>query len=252
MTESAIYEGVVRHQRLSPVEHGFDYRVFLLYLDLGELPQAIDYAPLASALHPALAWFRRADHFGDREVSLADAVRDLVEKRSGHRPAGSVRLLTHLRYFGYVFNPVSFYYCFTPDDVLDTVVAEVDNTPWGERHLYVLPRRDSVEEGSLRFRFPKAFHVSPFMGMEQVYDWRFSLPGERLRVEMQSEENGQLVFEATLALKRRELTRATVGEALIRYPAMTARVTGAIYWQALRLWWKGAPFFNHPRREAQA
>jgi DUF1365 family protein len=146
---------------------------------------------------------------------------------------------------------VSFYYCFTPDETLDTVVAEVDNTPWGERHLYVLPRHESLEPDSLRFRFPKAFHVSPFMAMQQVYDWRFSVPGERLRVAMQSEENGRIVFDARLALERRELTRASLREALVRHPAMTARVAGAIYWQALRLWWKGAPFFNHPGREAR-
>ncbi len=234
------------------MEHAFEYRVFLLYLDLDELPDALALPPLASARRPALAWFRRGDHFGDPKSSLADAVRDLVEARTGQRPTGPIRLLTHLRYFGYVFNPVSFYYCFEPTgrDV-EVVVAEVDNTPWGERHLYVLPKRESVEPEPLQFRFPKAFHVSPFMGMQQLYDWRFSVPGERLRVDMTSEEGKTRVFEAKMVLRRKPLDRLQLTRALVRYPAMTARVVGAIYWQAARLWWKGAPFFAHPRPEAR-
>jgi DUF1365 family protein len=242
VSHSAVYEGVVQHRRHSPVEHRFEYRVFLLYLDLDELPDVLSHAPLASASGPALARFKYEDHFGD-----ANAVRDLVETREGRRPQGPIRLLTHLRYFGYVFNPVSFYYCFTPDEQLDVIVAEVDNTPWGERHLYVLSGNED-----LHFRFPKAFHVSPFMGMEQIYDWQFGVPGERLRVEMRSEENGRVVFDARLALRRRELSKAALAQALLRYPAMTARVVGAIYWQALRLWRKGAPFFHHPKTEARA
>jgi DUF1365 family protein len=252
MRASAVYEGVVRHRRSKPISHEFDYRVFLLYLDLDELPDVLALTPLASATRPALAWFRRADHFGDRHTPLDIAVRNLVEERTGKRPLGAVRLLTHLRYFGYVFNPVSFFYCFDVNDELETVVCEVDNTPWGERHLYVLDARESVEPGAFRFRFPKGFHVSPFMAMDLVYDWRFGVPGERLKVEMQSEERGEIVFDATLALRRRTLDAPTLARAIVRYPAMTARVMGAIYWQALRLWQKGAPFFSHPKREARA
>lgn len=251
MGESAVYEGVVRHRRLCPVHHEFDYRVFLLYLDLAELPDVLAHGPLASATHPAVAWFRRRDHFGDLHTPLSLAVRNLVQERTGKRPLGAIRLLTHPRYFGYVFNPVSFFYCFDTKGALEAVVAEVDNTPWGERHLYVLDARQSVTPGELHFRFPKGFHVSPFMGMDLVYDWRFGVPGERLKVEMRSEERGESVFDATLALRRRELDRATLALAIARYPAMTARVMGAIYWQALRLWVKGAPFFSHPKHEAR-
>lgn len=252
MSESAVYEGVVRHCRLRPVHHEFDYRVFLLYLDLAELPDVLALGTLASATHPALAWFRRRDHFGDRNTPLPLAVRNLVEERTGKRPLGAIRLLTHPRYFGYVFNPVSFFYCFDTKEELQAVVAEVDNTPWGERHLYVLDARDSVESGELRFRFPKGFHVSPFMAMDLVYDWRFGVPGERLKVEMTSEERGEPVFDATLALRRLELDKPTLARSIVRYPAMTARVMGAIYWQAFQLWVKGAPFFSHPKHEARA
>jgi uncharacterized protein len=251
MSESAVYEGVVRHHRSKPIVHAFEYRVFLLYLDLAELPDVLALAPLASATRPALAWFRRADHFGDRHTPLDLAVRKLVEERTGKRPLGAIRLLTHLRYFGYVFNPVSFFYCFEPTGALEAVVAEIDNTPWGERHLYVLDARDSVERDAFHFRFPKGFHVSPFMAMDLVYDWRFGVPAERLKVEMQSEERGEIVFDATLALRRRALDATTLARAITRYPAMTARVMGAIYWQALRLWRKGAPVFSHPKHEAR-
>jgi DUF1365 family protein len=251
MAESAVYEGLVRHRRLRPIRHEFEYSVFLLYLDLAELPEVLAFGPLASATHPALAWFRRRDHFGDKAVSLSASVRDVVEQRSGKRPLGPIRLLTHPRYFGYVFNPVSFFYCFDTSGSLEAVVAEVDNTSWGERHLYVLPARDSVDAGGLRVRFPKGFHVSPFMAMDLVYDWQFGVPGERLRVGMQSEERGEIVFDATLALRRHPLDARSLTRAIARHPAMTARVLGAIYWQAFCLWWKGAPFFAHPKHGAR-
>jgi DUF1365 family protein len=192
---------------------------------------------------PALAWFRRGDYLGDPAVPLDRAVRDLVAAETGIRPAGPIRLLTHLRMFGHCFNPVSFYYCYDAAGAkVEAVVAEITNTPWNERHAYVLPARD----GELRFRFGKAFHVSPFLPMALQYDWRFSEPGARLSVHMRNLDGGAKVFDATLDLERREIGAASLAGALARFPLMTLQVVAAIYWQALRLWTRRTPFHAHP------
>ena len=220
-------------------------RLFLMYLDLAELPQALDGVPRA------LARFRRADYLGDPRVPLDVAVRDLVQERLGVRPAGPVRMLAHLRYLGHCFNPVAFYFCFAQDGVtVEAVVAEVTNTPWGERHAYVAAGGGNADH-VLESRHAKAMHVSPFMPMEMTYRWRVATPGERLTVAIENRDAaGALVFEARLALERRELSRAALLRTLARHPAMTLRVLGGIYGQALRLRLKGARW--HAKSEVAA
>ena len=244
---SCIYKGWVRHRRLAPTQNRFRYRMFMLYVDLAELPRLFDGVPFWSARRPALAWFRRADYLGPADVPLSDAVRDLVEARTGRRPAGPIRLLTHLRYFGYCMNPVSFYYCFdAADERLEIIVAEITNTPWGERHQYVL----SVEQGAppfKRFEFDKRFHVSPFMPMDMQYHWSFNSPARRLVVHMQNFLEGGFVFDATLGLERSALGAAALVRLLLSYPLMTLKVVAAIHWQALKLWLKKTPVHDHPR-----
>ncbi len=243
---SRIYKGWVRHRRVAPTRNQFRYRMFMLYIDLAELPALFDGVPFWSARRPALAWFRRADYLGPAEVPLECAVRDLVERRTGRRPGGPIRLLTHLRYFGYCMNPVSFYYCYSEaGDELETIVAEITNTPWKERHQYVLP----VSRGDgrlLHFDFDKTFHVSPFLPMDMRYLWDFSPPGRRLYVHMRNLRGGAALFDATLALEAEPLGAAALARALLLFPLMTLKVIGAIHWQALRLWAKRTPFFAHP------
>ncbi|MHC5011501.1 MAG: DUF1365 domain-containing protein [Planctomycetota bacterium] len=248
--QSAIYEGWVRHRRYAPVRNAFHYRHRMLYLDLAELPQLFERRWLWSVERPNVVWFKRADYLGNRRIPLDRAVRELVEARTGCRPRGPIRLLTQLRTFGYVFNPVSFYYCFTPDgERLEAIVAEITNTPWQERHTYVLTQRENEgPHDRPRFRFPKAFHVSPFMEMDQSYAWRFSTPHGRLRVHMDVIQGGVRLLDATLALERRPLTGRTLARTLLRHPLSTFKVTAAIYLQALRLWWKRCPFVPHPRK----
>lgn len=250
---SCVYEGWVRHRRFAPIAHDFRYRLAMLYLDLAELPELFEDRWLWSARGPALAWFRRADHLGDPREPLDEAVRALVAARTGERPRGPVRLLTHLRYLGYCFNPVSLYYCYEADgERLAAIVAEVSKTPWGERHAYVLDRRRDLGTGrSLRFRFTKDFHVSPFMAMDQLHDWRFTRPGRQLVVHMENVERGATLFDATVRLGRRPLTTGSLARVLTRYPLMTGQVIAAIYRQALRLWLGGTPFYPHPSRAVE-
>ncbi len=252
MTPSAscLYTGVVHHSRAEPA-HAFRYRLWLVYLDLGELPQALDGRWLWSARRIALARYRRRDYLGDATVPLDVAVRELVEARTGERPSGPIRMLTQLAMFGFCFNPVTFYYCFATDGrTLTHVVAEITNTPWRERHAYVLAVSEAEAAGdgaTLRWQFRKAFHVSPFLPMELDYDWRFTTPGERVAVRMEDRSAGRVVFDATLAMTRRPLDGRGMAAVLARHPATTVKVVAAIYWQALRLRLKRAQFFAHPR-----
>jgi uncharacterized protein len=250
MSASAVYEGWVRHRRFEPVEHSFRYRFFLMYLDLAELPAALDPYPLYSARRPAPARFRRADFMGDPHRPLDECARDAVEAETGARPAGPVRLLTGLRYLGHSFNPVSFYYCFEPaGERVEAVVADVENIPWGERHAYVLAR--GKRQGRvLSDELDKSLHVSPLMGMDQTYAFRASEPGERLAVHIESRpregEDGKS-FDATLSLHRCELSSSLMSGLLARYPAMSLQVVAKIYAQSLRLKLKGARYFPHPQ-----
>ena len=247
---SAIYEGRVRHRRFAPKSHEFSYRLYLVYLDLDELDSVFSGRWLWSTRRAAPLRFRRGDHLGDAAVPLPTAVRDLVAERTGRRPTGPIRLLTQLSHFGYCFNPVSFYYCFdAAGERIETIVAEVNNTPWGERHCYVLQERMNRGRGGFKRYFPaKAMHVSPFMPMNVSYDWRFSVPDEQLRVHMQNAIDGAIMFDATLDLRRTEISGSALARMLAVFPLMSVKVIAGIYWQALRLWLKGVPVYDHPAK----
>ena len=245
---SRLYIGQIAHRRLGVVRNAFRYRLFMVYLDLDELPQLFDRFWLWSARRPALAWFRRADYLGDPTRPLADCVRERIHQELGYAPAGPIRVLTHLRYFGHGFNPVSFYYCH--DDAsgpVRVIVAEITNTPWNQRHSYVLPVDEAAAaQAPYRFEFDKRFHVSPFMPMDQQYRWRFSPPGERLTVYMENLRDGQRVFDASLDLAARPINSASLAHCLLRFPLVTVGVVARIYWQALKLLLKKATFHPHP------
>jgi DUF1365 family protein len=246
MTVSAIYEGTISHRRFAVRAHELRHRIALMYLDLQELDGLLD--GRLTAARPGLVRFRRNDYLGNPHLGLGDAVRMLLERRTGRVPAGPIRLLTHLRTFGHCFNPVSFYYCFTPQERLEAVVAEVTSTPWGERHAYVLER--SGEGPVLTASFAKALHVSPFMGMEQHYTLRAVTPGATLAVHIESHELGALAFDATLALRRAPLSRRGLACLTARYPAATLRVLALIYGHALALKLKGVPLHGRPEEPA--
>lgn len=248
--KSGIYCGNVRHRRHGEGGNVFSYQLFMMYLDLAELDTVFAGSWLWSSRGRAVARFRREDYLpGDPD--LRTAVRDTVERETGVRPAGPIRLLTNLRYFGHLSNPISCYYCFNKDDTaVETIVAEVTNTPWGERTNYVLPC--DPENSKQRISFDKTLHVSPFLPMDMVYQWFSNTPEQTLLIHLENHQHGKRVFDASLTLQREEATRENLRRVLWRFPWMTMKVTAAIYWQAVRLYFvKRIPFHSHPAANTQ-
>lgn len=253
---SGLYQGQLHHARFAPRHHQFSYRVFMLYLDLDEIDSLCARSWAWSCRYFAPFWIRRADYLGDPALPLKEAVYREVEQRLGVRPEGPVRLLTNPRCFGLRMNPISVYYLFdAAGDQLEFVLAEVTNTPWDQRALYLLDyRRQRADRWQV---FGKSLHVSPFMPMAQEYHWRTDLPARQLRIQLQNracgaavqrEEVGESrkVFEAALVLRRQACDAANLNAMAWRFPLMTAKVLFGIYWQALRLWLKGARVYSHP------
>lgn len=243
---SAIYEGTIRHRRVAERKHEFCHRLAMAYLDLDELDRGA--LPALMREDPGLVRFRRSDYLGDPAISLRDSVRAVVCARLGHDAAlGPIRLLTHLRWFGYCFNPVSLYYCFSrPGERLQAIVADVTNTPWGQRHAYVLACGNSDPEPTVRGSLTKALHVSPFMAMDQRYEWRGAAPGPTLSLHIASIEAGERVFDATLNLVRRPFDRSSLVRVTVRYPAPTQRLVLLIYAHAAAIKLRGVTVKQPP------
>jgi hypothetical protein len=182
-------------------------------------------------------------------VPLDQAVREYVEEKTGTYPRGAIRLLANIRYFGFIINPIACYYCFDEAGQLQFIVAEVTNTPWNERHAYVLPCNAASKYQ--RIAFQKDFHVSPFNPMQMKYEWRSNLPGRDLRIHMQNWHENKMDFDATVALEREEITAAVLRKNILMYPLMTMKVVAGIYWQALRLWCKRTPVYDHSPVQSQ-
>lgn len=248
MIESAIYTGTLHHTRLEGPSHAFSYNVAMAWLAVEELPGALDAHPLWSARRPAPMRFRRQDFHGPPGVPLGDAVRHTVAEATGRLPTGPVRLLAHLRTWGWSFNPIAFYFVMTADgQSVDTLVAEVTNTPSHERHAYVIPV-DAPALATPR-RFPKRLHVSPFMDLDLDHSLAFSAPGApEMTIRMDDWRGDDKTFAATLRLDRQPLDRPTMGSVLRQHPLPAQRVSAGIYLEALKLRFAGAPFRRHPAK----
>lgn len=246
---SALYSGWVQHRRFAPRAHAFRYRMGLLYLDLSEQAQLFALSRLAGASRWAPFAFRETDYLPEatrQGTPLHEAVRDRVQEALGSRPQGRICVLTQPRSWGLAFNPVSIFYCHDTEQRLMAVLCEVSNTPWRERYHYVLP---ATGEGRQRFNVDKAFHVSPFLPRDLEYRMSLSPVGERLGVHMADWQGETKVFDASLALQRQPLTRASLHRYLLSFPWMTGKTLLAIYWQALRLLLKRIPIFDHKPAE---
>lgn len=250
--------GTVWHRRRAPKDHAFRYRLWFSLLDVDRLEERFARSRLWSLGRFGLVRFRRDDYFRDEQdpaQPLGDAVRDRIERDLGERPDGPVRMLTHLRQWGLAFNPVSIYFAYRANGRLLALLAEVHNTPWGERHPYVLDARDQAGP-DYRFRFGKGFHVSPFLPMDMDYDWRFGIEAERLAVHMRvtpaDGDSGTNLVDAGMRLQLADLDPSAMRRLPLKFPLLALKVVGGIYWQALMLYFKRIPFHDHPGDPASA
>ena len=246
--KSALYFGEVRHHRKSPKKHDLKYQVYMAHLFLDETNQVFQNRWFWSVNRSNLGAFVRSDYHRPEVDDLAKAVRDTMSDQLGRKCTGPVSIITHLRTFGYCFNPVSFYFLWNEEKTRPVaLMTEITNTPWGERYAKCFEWNSKDEKIRSDHEFHKEFHVSPFIGMDVEYDWRFRQPTENFQADMLLREKGKLFFTAHLKMKRRPIDRKNLAWALIRFPLMTLNVTRAIYWNALLLRLKGCPFFSHPK-----
>ncbi len=238
MIESGLYRGTLRHRRFDPVRHEFTYSLFMAFLDIDRLPELMNVAFCASLNRPNVASFYEADHFGDLKKPFRERIAVDAAAHGIVLPEGKIFLLTHLRYFGYAFNPISLYYCYNGAGALEVVLAEVNNTFGGRQNYWITNPK--------KFRCPKELHVSPFNKMELDYEFVLTDPGESLIAHMNTLDDGRHFFDATLKLEREPWSAGSLIRALLRFPWMTAKVIGAIHWEALRLYLKKAPVYRHP------
>ena len=247
--KSCLYFGDVYHRRTSPKPHAFRFRLFMVHLFLDEMEEVFRKRIFWSTTEPNLACLRRSDYHGDTSASLENSVRKTVQDQLGERPKGTVSMITHLRYFGHCFNPVTFYYCWNEDrSQPEYLLVEINNTPWNERHAKAFKwKGDDPDEVPSRHDFTKEFHVSPFIGMDVDYEWTFSCPGKKLTVNMKDKKKGEVFFQANLKMSRKPMNGANLAWALTRFPFLTIQVVVGIYFNAFLLRLKGCAFHPHPK-----
>lgn len=254
--EPSLYTGTVRHRRFSPRKHEFTYRLFMAWLDIDRIPELMAQSPWTSYNRFNWASFHQRDHFGDPALPLRQRLAQDAEAHGAQLPDGPIYLLTHLRYLGYCFNPISFYYCFHRNGALGPILAEVNSTFGESRNYWLLPQDRPPSSNGLHFRCAKTMHVSPFLRMNLDYVFTLTEPGQTLMAHMNTIQRGYAgdfeqappVMDATLTLERRSWTSRNLSRVLFRHPWMTAKVIAAIHWQALLLLLKGVPVFTHPGR----
>ena len=246
--DNYIYEGYIRHRRFTPFKNFFKYPIFMVYFDISKIEQLFKKKSIIFNINkPSIVSFYRTDYHKSNIKCLDKAVRDTLKNKYKFIAKGPIRILTHLRYFGYCFNPVSFYYCFDKEDKqVESVMAEVTNTPWNERYTYFISDFDS--KNNLKSTMEKKFHVSPFWDMEHIYDWVFTIPNQKIAVNMKNYKNNTKVFDATLKLIRKKLSLKNLLVQIMKFPFITIKVFLRIHWQAFRLWLKGATFYTHPKK----
>ena len=240
---SKLYCGKVSHTRFEPKKHRFEYNTFMCFLDIDELPLLFNIHPFWSYNKSNLAWFNPANYIG-RNSDIRSEISRCIHNQTGTNFNGRICVLTNLTYFGYCFNPVSFYYCYDDNNCLQFIVSEINNTPWNERHVYVT--EVTKDQFIIEHRFNKRFHVSPFLDMDFEYQWKFNNPDEKLIINMDNLKQENRWFNAHMTLEAMPVTSKNLSLVLRKYPFMTLKVIAAIYWQALKIKLKGIPFYDHP------
>ncbi|MBR9857270.1 MAG: DUF1365 domain-containing protein [Gammaproteobacteria bacterium] len=236
-SHSAIYQGQVRHRRYAPREHSFSYGLYMLALDLDELEQLASRSRLFACERFAPLSFRRSDYLGDPALPLKTAVLQEVERLGGDTSElERVVLLGQVRCFGLYFSPVNLFFCYRGEQAR-YLLAEVHNTPWNQRHCYLVDLESTTPTD-------KDFHVSPFMSLDMQYHWRIKPPAQRALVHIENRDPA-LLFDATLSLRRHPFDRAVLKAALLQWPMMTLTIVRGIYWQAIRLFLKRIPYHSH-------
>ncbi len=249
MVTSGLYRGSLRHRRFTPQSNEFTYPIFMAFLDVDRLSELMQVSPWVSNNRFNWASYDDRDHLGDPRLPLRERLKREAQSRGIDLGSGKIFLLTHLRYLGYCFNPVSFFYFYNEADELVDVLAEVNNTPWGERHLYWMSQFPMRQEGSRRtYAVPKAFHVSPFISMDCRYLWSFENPAHRLGIHIQEFQQDHFFFDVDLNLVHHAWNAQEIRQTLFTFPWMTLKVIISIHWQAFRLWYKRVPIQTHPKK----
>jgi DUF1365 family protein len=237
---SCLYECRLGHSRLKPKPHHFGFRLFMFYLDLDELPRLDQTLRLFKRNRAGVFSFFDADHLREGQNDVRKNLCVYLEKNGIQLGRGRVFLLTHARMFGYVFNPVSFYFCFDEGGEPLCAVPEVNNT-FGEMKPFLLDRT-SRRAGGFQKRVPKLFYVSPFMNLDVQFGFQLSIPSESVSIQIEDFEADEKIFHASLHGVRRPLTDASLAWFALKYPCLTLKIILAIHSQALRLFLKRVTF----------
>lgn len=236
--ESAIYKGKVFHARHVPKKHQFNYNIFLFWLDLDELKDVEKHVRGFSLTSFAPAQFKRSDYLGSNDQPLQQSILEKMSELAGKPLTGKVFLLGQVRVFGLYFSPANFYYLRDSEGVYTHVLAEVSNTPWNERHYYLVDLHDQKDTD-------KAFHVSPFNPIDMQYQWKIPQPNQKLALNLSCKKETRH-FDAGLQLVKQELNSKSLFNVMLSIPSMTLKTVFGIYWQALKLFVKGMPIYSHP------
>lgn len=246
MINHLIFEGHVRHRRFLPKQHQFSYSLFMFCFDIANINHTFRLIKQISVEKFNWFSFKRKNYLNESTILLDEYARQLVMNQYGVYPKGKIYLLTQLSCLGHCFNPISVYFILDEtNQQLDYLMLEVTNTPWGERHYYILKHSTKPKDNIYTYQFQKKLHVSPFMSMNYTYQLNLKLTNKQIILHMENHTDGKKDFDATLTLSAQPNT--PFKKIAWRYPFITFKITAAIYWQALRLWMKGIPFHSHPK-----
>ncbi|BDX07262.1 DUF1365 domain-containing protein [Planctobacterium marinum] len=236
---SALYIGETWHQRFVPKNHKFKYNIMMFWLDLDEVALLDQKLSLFSAEKFNWVQFRRGDFLTNNQQTLKQEVLQTMSEKAGTPLSGKVFLLSPLRILGMYFSPVNFYYLQNDAGEFSHLLAEVSNTPWNERHCYLVDLKEQKDSD-------KAFHVSPYNPIDMQYRWNIKPPGNKLFLQLDCLKTDKH-FTAAIGLKRMELSNSVMRKSLFQFPHITLKTLFGIYWQALKLFAKRVPIYDHPK-----